>query len=177
MLVEEVTLPRVTRWTRRVTPSAPRWKATRSRGPALTPAFSRIAEAPSAAVAVTSVVVPSAATWTVSAPTGISARDCERSAAIATLPAEGTASRTPLTEEAVDHAVVGAPSTLTRYSVAVRTTTVSPEETEDSGAGAMRSWSPVVIPPALMASPTVEKKPETRWAAPSTSMVTVRWEA
>ena len=83
-------------------------------GPALTPAFSRIALVPSSAEATTSVVVPSATTWTVSppSPSGISARTKERSAAIDEVWA-GRADRIPETVEAVDHATVWLPSTVT----------------------------------------------------------------
>ena len=51
----------------------------------------------------------------------------------------GRAASTPEIDGAVDHAVVWFPSTVTSYSVAVRTTTVSPLATRWSEAGATRS--------------------------------------
>ena len=75
-------------------------------------------------------------------------------------------------EEAVDHAVVWLPSTVTSYLVAVRTTTVSPLATVWSEAGATRSWAPTLTPAELSASPAVVKKPDTSRVTPSTSTVT-----
>jgi len=86
----------------------------------------------------------------------------------------GRADRTPEIDEAVDHAVVWFPSTVTSYSVAVRTTTVSPLATDWSEAGATRSWAPTLTPAVLRASPAVVKKPDTSWVTPSTSTVTWR---
>ena len=86
----------------------------------------------------------------------------------------GRAESTPEIDEAVDHAVVWLPSTVTSYSVAVRTTTVSPLATVWSEAGATRSWSPTVTPALCRASPAVVKKPDTSRVTPSTSTVTWR---
>ena len=72
--------------------------------------------------------------------------------------------------------MVAAPSTVTVYSVAVRTTTVSPFETDWSEAGATRSWAPTLTPALLRASPAVVKNPDTSRLTPSTSTVTWRYE-